>query len=119
MKCLRNELVPENPQTGFGVIGLLDYRINGTKKINKGHPDSLFEGYDEKNKKCMYKWINQNMEKYALRCFKEYSSGFYDGEASREIKTEKEIEELKESIERAIMCIKTRAEDLVELVKNP
>ena len=32
--CLRNELVPENPKTGFGVIGLLDYRINQSKKMN-------------------------------------------------------------------------------------
>lgn len=238
LKCIRNELVPENPRTGFGVIGLLDYRINETRKINKRHPDSLFEGYDQKyygvsitarqfsiiyridpfeigssdtifncwsylsmfargrlkkryvteeevkakldyifagyeNLRTLfdkladyqhsmanlmpaprgfngssshdgkgqydrdndmpdiyykravydfpniYKWINENMEKYALRFFKEYSSGFYDGEANRAIKTEIEIEELKGSIERAIKCIEERAEDLVELVKNP
>lgn len=239
--CLRNELVPENPQTVFGVCGLLEYRINGAEKMNKRHPDSLFEGYDVKNKryygvsvtaKCfrdiykinpfeegssdtifncwsylsmfargrlkknyvsevevkekldyifcgyeelkmlfdkladyqhsmanlmpaprgfngssshdgkgqydrdndmpdiyykravydfpsIYNWINENMEKYALRFFKEYISGFYDGEANKAIKTEIEIEELKGSIERAIKCIEARAEDLVGLVKNP
>lgn len=67
----------------------------------------------------IYIWINENMEKYALSFFKGYISGLYDGEANRAIKTEIEIEELKESVERAIMCIKARAEDLVELVKNP
>lgn len=241
LKCGRNELVPENPKTGFGVSGLLDYRINASKKINKRHPDSIYEGYDVKNRRyygvsitaeyfrdiykinpfeegssdtifncwsylsmfargrlkkryvseedvrenleyifdgyeilytlfnkladyqhsmanlmpapvgfnggpnhdgkgqydrdndmpdlyykravydfpSMYSWINENMEIYALEFFKEYISGFYDGEANRAIKTEIEIEELKGSIERAIKCIEARAENLVELVKIP
>lgn len=238
--CLRNELVPENPKTGFGVIGLLDYRINQSKKMNKRHPDSIYEGYDVKNgryygvsitaecfrdiykinpfeegssdtifncwsylsmfargrlkknyvsevevkekldyifcgyeelkmlfdkladyqhsmanlmlapvgfngsenhdgkgkydrdndmpdiyyKRAMYdflniyNWINRNMEKYALRFFEEYISGFDDGKANGVIKTEIEIAELKKSIERAIMCIESRAEDLVKLAKK-
>lgn len=243
LKCLRNELVPENPKTAFGVNGLLEYRINAGKKLNKRHPDSLFEGYDERNKRyygesimaecfkdiykvdpfeegssdtifncwsylsmfakgrlkkqndvkvkeeevreklayifegyetlkllfdkladyqhsmanlmlapvgfngscyhdgkgnykrdndmpdiyykraiydfpSMYNWINENMEKYALRFFKEYISGFYDGEANRATKSPEQIAELEKSIERAIICIEARAEDLVELVKN-
>lgn len=241
LKCLRNELVPENPKTAYGMNGLLEYRINADKKLNKRHPDSLFEGYDERNKgyygksitaecfkeiykadpfeegssdtifncwsylsmfargrlkkRCvneeevkenltyifdgyeplkshfniladyqhsmanlmpapvdfngscyhdgkgrydrdndmpdiyykrakydfpsMYTWINKNMEKYALRFFKEYISGFYDGEANIATKSPEEIAELEKSIERAIICIEGRAEDLVELVKKP
>lgn len=67
----------------------------------------------------IYNWINRNMEKYALRFFKEYISGFDDGKDNGVIKTEIEIAELKKSIERAIMCIESRAEDLVKLAKKP
>lgn len=50
LKCIRNELVPENPQTGYGIEGLLSYRINSKKKLNKRHPDSLYEGYNSETK---------------------------------------------------------------------
>lgn len=44
LKCLRNELVPENPQvSNNGVKGFLEYRSNN----NLRHPDSIYEGYDK------------------------------------------------------------------------
>lgn len=50
LKCVRNELVPENPYTkSSGIKGLLEYRINSNN--NKRHPDSIYEGYDKKLKK--------------------------------------------------------------------
>lgn len=42
-KCLRNELVPENPQTTYGLEGFLEYRKND----NKRHPDSMYFQYNK------------------------------------------------------------------------
>lgn len=47
LRCLRNELVPENRKTGYGIEGLINYRIN--KNIR--HPDSMYMGYDKLNNK--------------------------------------------------------------------
>lgn len=43
LKCVRNDLVPENQETCFGIEGLLQYRIMDKKR----HVDSIYEGYDE------------------------------------------------------------------------
>ena len=50
LQCIRNELVPENPYTNFGLKGLLSYRINTGKRLNKRHPHDIQEGYDSLNK---------------------------------------------------------------------
>ena len=48
LKCIRNELVPKNPEVKHtGVKGLLEYRLND----NFSHPDSIYEGYDKINRK--------------------------------------------------------------------
>ncbi|MCX4379442.1 MAG: hypothetical protein OSJ61_25310 [Lachnospiraceae bacterium] len=48
LKCLRNELVPKNPQVfNGGVKGILEYRINYRINDNLMHPDSIYEGYDK------------------------------------------------------------------------
>lgn len=47
LKCVRNELVPENLTTCFGIEGLLQYRIMDKKR----HVDSIYEGYDKSNRK--------------------------------------------------------------------
>lgn len=240
LRCVRNELVPENPCTSLGINGLLDYRINAGKGFNKRHPDSLYEGYDLKKKKyygvsitaelfrkiyktdpfeegssdtifnCwsflsmfakgrlnknyaseitvkenlkyifegyeelkilfdkmsdyqhsmanlmpapigfngnrehdgkgnytrdndmpdiyyqramydfprMHKWIDDNMEKYLLSCFKEYNSGFYEGEANNPAKTDSDIKKLEVSLKSAIECIENRATELAALTEN-
>jgi len=47
LKCLRNELVPENPITEYGIKGLIEYRNNN----NLRHPDSMYERYNERTRK--------------------------------------------------------------------
>ena len=41
--CRRNELVPMNPKTEYGIGGLLSYRIN----TNTAHPDSMYKKYNK------------------------------------------------------------------------
>ena len=49
LRCIRNELVPENPKVKHtGIKGLLEYRLNN----NISHPDSIYKGYDKH--KCKY-----------------------------------------------------------------
>lgn len=49
LKCIRNELAPENPKVEHtGIKGLLEYRLNN----NISHPDSIYKGYDKH--KCKY-----------------------------------------------------------------
>ena len=52
LRCLRNELVPENPETGYrgyGIEGLINYWIN--KNIR--HPDNMYMRYNKLKKKCV------------------------------------------------------------------
>ena len=76
LKCVRNELVPENPKTSEGLVGLLEYRINASEGRNKRHPDSLYEGYDEKKGKYYGKSITSECfnEIYGIDPFLEGSS---------------------------------------------
>lgn len=72
LKCLRNELVPENPVTGYGIRGLLEYR---TAKL-KRHVDSIYEGYDKRSHTYYGKSITaEYFEKiYGAQAIKEQSS---------------------------------------------
>ena len=53
LKCVRNELVPENPKTSEGLVGLLEYRINASEGRNKRHPDSCMKDMMKKKENTM------------------------------------------------------------------
>lgn len=49
LKCVRNELVPMNPNVEeTGIKGLLEYRMNYRNKLNISHPDSIYIMWDKK-----------------------------------------------------------------------
>jgi len=225
VKCLRNELVEENPKTGYGIKGYLEYR----KNKNVRHPDDMYEkypgkpslaaelfqkiygrkeprsdtifncwsyfrmfvkwrlelndnevpeidiilselsnifhGYDEikqlfdkladlhhslanfmpapvgygggrkrhdgkgnfsrdndmpdvyykraeKDFPEMYKWINDNMERYSLEFFKEYKTQWSDGYSTKINSDDKKLTSFCNSIKDAIGCIESRADRL-------
>ena len=75
LRCVRNDLVPENLKTCFGIEGLLQYRI--MYKIR--HVDSIYEGYDKVKRKYYGKSITaEYFEKiYNIDPFDDGSSGIH------------------------------------------
>ena len=47
LKCVRNELRPDNIETRYGLIGLIQYKLDPK---SKGDPDSMYLSYNEKNR---------------------------------------------------------------------
>ncbi len=46
LKCIRNELRPDNVETKYGLLGLIQFKLD---KESKGDPDSMYISYNQKN----------------------------------------------------------------------
>lgn len=106
LKCIRNELVPENPVTGYGIKGLLEYR----KNTNIRHPDSMYLRYNKQKKQYegvsptakLFQQIYEKVEKSSDTIFNcwSYFSMFVKGRLNKYYVTESEaLEKLDEIFE--------------------
>jgi len=107
LRCIRNELVPENPVTGYGIKGLLEYRNNPCVR----HPDNIYLRYN--NQKMRYEGVSPTAQLFQqiygkvekssdtiFNCWS-YFSMFAKGQLNRnDIKASEALEKLDEIFDR-------------------
>ncbi|NOW89769.1 hypothetical protein BCD91_001792 [Clostridium beijerinckii] len=76
LKCVRNELRPENRETTYGLEGLLQYKLDDIYR--KGDPDSMYLKYNEKNNHYEGKSYANKLFKQIYGCVEDSSDTIFN-----------------------------------------